>query len=111
MQSNEFEQAREKTTRRKAEQSSPLRGLWVTGLAVAPAAFFAFTLPQVFFLAVFSELLFLGALGTLVVATARRDALWVHRIASQPWDQAAILVLLSGFAGLFVDHGRSCSRA
>ena len=70
-------------------------------LAVALAAFFASTLPQVFFVAVFGELLFFGALGTLIVAAIRRDPLWPNRITA--WDQAALLALLSSVTGLFVD--------
>ena len=101
MQSNQFERGHEKTTRRQAELSSPFRGLWATGLAVALAAVFASTLPQVFFVAVFGELLFFGALGTLVVAAIRRDPLWPNHVTA--WDQAALLVLLSSVVGLFVD--------
>ena len=101
MQSNEFERGQEKTTGRRAEQSAPFRGLWATMLAVALAAFFASTLPQVFFVAVFGELLFFGALGTMTVAAIRRDPLWSKRITA--WDQAALLVLLSSVVGLFVD--------
>lgn len=101
MQSNEFERGHEKTTGRRAGQSSPFRGLWATGLAVALAAFFASTLPQVFFVAVFGELLFFGALGTLIVAAIRRDPLWPNRVTA--WDQAALLALLSSVTGLFVD--------
>ena len=101
MQSNEFKEAPEKTARRQAEQSSPFRGLWVTGLAVALAAFFASTLPQVFFVAVFGELLFFGALGTMIVAALRQAPVWPQRLTA--WDQAALLALLSGVVGLFVD--------
>lgn len=101
MQSNECERGREKTPRQQAEQGSPFRGLWVTLLAVALAAFFASTLPQVFFVAVFGELLFFGALGTLIVAAIRRDPVWPKRVTA--WDQAALLALLSGVVGLFVD--------
>ena len=101
MQSNEFERGHQKTTKRQGEQSSSFRGLWATALAVALAAFFASTLPQVFFVAVFGELLFFGALGTLIVAAIRRDPVWPKRVTA--WDQAALLALLSSLVGLFVD--------
>ena len=101
MQSNEFDSGRQKTTGQPAEQASTFRGLWVIALAVALAAAFASTLPQVFFLAVFGELLFFGALGTLIVAALRRDPLWPRRVTA--WDQAALLALLSSLIGLFVD--------
>ncbi len=101
MQSNEFERGQDKTTGQKAQQGSAFRGLWATAIAVALAAFFASTLPQVFFVAVFGELLFFGALGTLIVAAIRRDPLWPKRVTA--WDQAALLALISGVVGLFVD--------
>ena len=101
MQSNEFESGRDKTSEQKAQQGSPFRGLWATAIAVSLAAVFASTLPQVFFVAVFGELLFFGALGTLIVAAIRRDPVWARRITA--WDQAAVLALMSGVVGLFVD--------
>ncbi len=84
-----------------AAQRPPFGGLWSMGIAVTLALFFASTMPQPFFLPVFGELLFFGALGTVLVAVIRRESPRSRRLTA--WDQAALLALASLFVGLFVD--------
>lgn len=100
MQSNDLNNDPRYTAESRSDVPA-FRGIWTVALAIALAAVFASTLPQVFFVAVFGELLFFGALGMLAVAALRRDKVWSRSMTG--WDQAALLALLSGLIGLFVD--------
>ena len=55
-----------------ARHAPPFGGLWSMGIAVTLALVFASTMPQPFFLPVFGELLFFGAIGATLAAVIRR---------------------------------------
>ncbi|WP_404378395.1 hypothetical protein [Caenispirillum salinarum] len=79
------------------------RSLISVALAIAFAVLVSSVMPPPLVAATFSEICFFGALGIGVVAAIRREP-----IAGAPvltgWDRAAMLLLLSQIAGLFVDH-------
>ena len=101
MDGNNYDRNAQPPAAQRATRTPPFGGLWSMGIAVTLALFFASTMPQPFFIPVFGELLFFGALGAVLVAVIRREAIWSRRMTA--WDQAALLAIASLFVGLFVD--------
>lgn len=78
------------------------RSLISVGLAIAFATLISSVMPPPLVAATFSEITFLAALGIGVVAALRRESI-VGAPVLTGWDRAAMLLLLSQIAGLFVD--------
>jgi hypothetical protein len=71
---------------------------WFIGIALA----LALMAPQPLFAATFSALLGMGSFAVALGATVLREPLWPEHLTR--WDVAAILYLLSGIFGWFVDR-------
>jgi hypothetical protein len=82
-----------------ADQVALFRLAWFIGVALV----FALMAPQPLFAATFSALLGIGSLALSLGAMVLREPVWPAHLTR--WDLAAILYVLSGFFGWFVDRG------
>lgn len=75
--------------------------LWRLGLFLSFALLLSSVMPAGLVAATFGALVKIGALVSVAVAMVLREPLWVPFVTR--WDEAAILFLVGGLAGLFVD--------